>query len=323
MDNNDRRSFLKKTALVTGALSLGSALPQAIAKDPVPKNAEMTTRKLGRIGTKVSILGAGLGSVFTRNNNNPDKARAILEAALKSGVTYYDTAASYGPSEELCGPFVKAHRDEIFLVSKSGRRDYDGFMRELDRALTRLQTDTIDLYHIHNLRGKDKDLKNIENGAVKAARKAIDEGKIKHFGVTGHSGAKILVDAMKAWDPAAVLTIYPADRPDNGRYEDDILPLAKEKNIGVIGMKCVRFARNSDLKGSDLIRYGLSLDGVDCVIVGLDTEGHLKENVAMASNFKPLDVASRHKMTKEVQLALAGQTAPWDVPGYDDAVVHA
>lgn len=322
MASTDRRAFLKQTALVTGAFGLGSTVPGAMANNPVPANKNMTTRKLGRINIPVSILGAGLGSAFTRVNNNPEKATAILEASLKSGVTYYDTARSYGPSEKLIAPFVKAHRDEIFLVSKSARRDYDGFKRELETSLNNIQTDHIDLFHIHNLKPSDSDVVKIEQGAVKAAREAKEQGIIKHFGVTGHSGAAILVKAIRAWDPDAVLTVYPASRPDQGRYETEILPLAKERNMGVIAMKCVRHARDADLKGSDLIRYGLSLDGVHTAIVGLDTLGHLNENVAMASNFEPMDLASRENMSRHVQTALAGHPAPWERPGYNDQVIE-
>lgn len=325
MASTDRRNFLKTTALATGALGLGPAMPRAMANDQPATGTPgtMTTRTLGRIGKKVSILGAGLGSVFTRAHKDPDDVMAILEAALKAGVTYYDTARGYGPSEQRIGPFVKKHRDEIYLVSKSGRRTYDGFMRELEKSLTLLQTDHIDLYHLHNLRPRDKNVAEIEQGAVKAARKAREQGMIKHFGITGHSGAAILVKAIKAWNPDAILTIYPATRPDHGRYEDDILPLAAETNMGVIAMKCVRHARDADLKGSDLIRYSLSLEGVHTAIVGLDTLAHLNENVAMASTFQPLDATARKRMSDHVQLALAGHPAPWDRPGYEDAVAEA
>ncbi|MFO7725416.1 MAG: aldo/keto reductase [Oceanipulchritudo sp.] len=325
MNSTDRRKFLKSTAILTGTLGLGPGVANASRRDAetLKAKARMTTRELGRTGARVSILGAGLGSVFTRSNGDPDQAFALLEAALEAGVTYYDTARSYGPSERLAGPFVKKHRDDIFLVSKSGNRTYDGFMRDLEKSLNLLQTDHLDLYHIHSLTPRDNDVKAIEQGAVKAAREAREQGMIKHFGVTGHSGAAILVKAIKAWDPDAVLTIYPASRPDKGRYEDDILPLAREKKMGVIAMKCVRHARDADLKGSDLIRYSLSLDGVHTAIVGLDTVDHLKENVAMASDFKPMDAVAQAKTAQDVQLALAGHPAPWDRPGYEDAVANA
>lgn len=324
MSDLSRRRFIQSA--VAGA-ALGAAGSRADAADPSKPDADaqpgpIDQRQLGKLGRKVSILGAGLGSAFTRPHaRDHDAARALLENALAIGVTYYDTARAYGPSERIIGPFVKDNRKKLFLVSKSGRRDYDGFNREVETSLKNLQTDHIDLYHLHNFSPwRDKDLNAIENGAVRAARKLKDQGIIGGFGVTGHSGADILIDCIKKFDPDAVLTVFPATRPDNGEYEDKLLPLAREKNMGVIAMKTVRHARNADLKASDLPRYAMSLNGVHCTIVGLDSEAHLRDNAEMATNFIPLDAGARNQMTNRIRLALHDQPAPWDMPGYNDHV---
>jgi len=332
MSSNDRRDFLKSAAFATGAFgaamassSAGNARaaePANPANPAAPANKKMTTRQLGRIGAEVSILGAGLGSVFTRGNGDPEAAHERLENALKAGVTYYDTARVYGPSEKLAGPFVKKHRDEIFLVSKSTQRDYDGFMRDFERSLTLLQTDRIDLYHMHSISRRD-DIKAMDAGCAKACRELKEQGVIRAYGVTGHSGAASLEEAIKHLDPDALLTVLPASRPDRGRYEDVLLPLCQKRNMGVIAMKCVRHARDADLKGSDLIRYSLSLPGVHTAIVGLDTDAHLQENAAMASGFKPMDAQARRETSEFVQIALAGHPAPWERPSYNDRVAEA
>ncbi len=278
----------------------------------------MERRKFGKIGAEVSILGLGLGSAFTRPFvGDPEKGHALLEKALEAGINYWDTSHNYAGSEETIAPVVEKNRDRIYLVSKSAQRSYDGFRRELESSLRRLKTDRIDLYHLHNLSSKD-DLAPIETGACRAAREAKEQGIIGAFGVTGHSGARILMDAVERFHPDALLTIFPADRPDDGAYEDELLPLAVERNLGIVGMKTVRHARNSDLRGADLIRYALSLKGVSSVIVGLDSEAHLSENVAMASNFQLMESASQAAISAEVRRSLAGTIAPWNVPGYQD-----
>jgi len=320
MANQNRRAFFKKLA-VSGA---GISLAAGSSEGKAAKAAEKVDRRmLGRIGEPVSILGLGLGSAFTGPfGGDAEGTEAILERALENGVNYWDTAQAYGPSEKMIGPLVKKHRKDIFLVSKSARRDYDGFWRELEASLKDLQTDRIDLYHIHNLKpSRDGDLTRIEKGAVKAAREAKDQGIIKAFGITGHSGAAILMEAIRQWDPDALLTVFPADRPDNGRYEDLLLPLARERNMGVIGMKTVRWARNTDLTGSRLIRYALSLEGVASVIVGLDGHAHLDENCRMATRFKPLPKDEQAYLNDAVKKGLDPLgPAPWDRPGYDDVV---
>ncbi len=275
-------------------------------------------RKLGRIGVEVSILGLGLGSAFTRPFvGEAERGHALLKQALDAGINYWDTSHNYAGSEITIAPVVERHRDRIFLVSKSAERSYEGFRRELESSLHRLKTDRIDLYHLHNLKPTD-DLAAIETGACRAARRAKEEGLIGAYGVTGHSGARVLMEAIERFDPDALLTIFPADRPDGGSYEDELLPLAIERNLGIVGMKTVRHARNSDLRGTDLIRYALSLTGVSSVIVGLDTEAHLSENVAMASNFQPMESVSQAAMSNEVRSSLTGTIAPWNVPGYED-----
>jgi aryl-alcohol dehydrogenase-like predicted oxidoreductase len=109
-------------------------------------------------------------------------------------------------------------------------RDYDGFKSDLDRSLQVLRTDHLELYQLHDLRPHELgNLRTIESGAVRAAREAKDQKVIRAFGVTGHSAAGILTECMKRFDPDCVLTIFPSTRPDKGRYEDELLPLARER----------------------------------------------------------------------------------------------
>jgi aryl-alcohol dehydrogenase-like predicted oxidoreductase len=318
--SSSRRKFFKKLALSGAAVT---AVGTAQGNKLEPTAMAVPHRRLGRTGAQVSLLGLGLGSVFTRAfEGKPEETEKILLRALDLGVNYWDTARAYGPSEVMLGPVVEKARKRIFLVSKSAERSYDGFKRELEISLRDLKTDHIDLYHIHNLKpSKDTDLDFIENGAVRAAREAREQGIIKNFGITGHSGVEILMEGIRRWDPDALLTVLPVDRPDNGAYEDQLLPLARERDMGIIAMKTVRWARNSDLPGTQLIRYSMSLKGVACAIVGLDSLAHLEENSAMAHNFEPMDADMMGQMSEFVREELATlDPAPWNRPGYDDCV---
>ncbi len=317
-DSKSRRDFLRSGLL--GATAAGAVVTGIGRGEAAPARPQVERRVLGRTGASVSILGLGLGSAFTNSHRGePEATAAILEEALGHGINYWDTARVYGPSEEMIGPAVEKHRDRIFLVSKSGDRTYDGFKRDLETSLRNLRTDHIDLYHLHSLEpGKDADLGAIERGALRAAREAREQGVIRHLGITGHSGAAIHIAAIKAFDPDCLLTIFPCTRPDDGRYEDELLPLAVERGMGVIAMKMVRRAREADLRGTDLIRYALSLPGVATGIVGLDTRDHLAANAAMASAFTPLSRAERLAMHAAAGPRLAHVPAPWDRPGYAD-----
>jgi aryl-alcohol dehydrogenase-like predicted oxidoreductase len=318
---SSRRDFIRRTlfgAAITGLVSAFGAPADSTSGDA--QSQRVDRRRLGRIGAEVSILGLGLGGAFMDGYEGKlDAGHALLESALAQGINYWDTARSYGPSEGMIAPVLVRNRNNVFLASKSDARDYDGFKRDLERSLQVLRTDHIDLYQLHDLRPREwADLGDIESGAVRAARKAKDQKVIRSFGVTGHSGAGILIECMKRFDPDVVLTIFPSTRPDKGRYEDELLPLARARKIGVIGMKTIRFAREAGLPAKELLRYALSLDGVNTVIVGLDSLRHLNENATVASNFGPMKEGRRDELSKSANAALAGVLAPWDRAGYLD-----
>jgi len=321
MKRNTRREFLRHGLFGAAALWAGLKSPGVVSAVPDAKRT-VDRRRLGRINTEVSILGLGLGTgMFWRPEPGSQTQEEFLHRGLDLGINYWDTCRSYPRSEVTIGPVVKQFRDRIFLVSKGNERDYDGFHREIDASLKALQTDHIDLYHLHDLRPTgDADLDEMEKGAVRAARKAKEEGIIRNFGVTGHSGSRILIDAMRRFDPDAVLTIFPCTRPDNGRYEDELLPLAVERNMGMIAMKTVKQAKQAKLQGPELLRYALSLRGVHCVITGMNSMQELEENSTMAMGFQPLTKERRAEIHEHARVALADTVAPWDQPGYRDGV---
>ena len=277
-------------------------------------------RKLGRTGANVSILGLGLGAAFMEQSLGT--AHALLESALAKGINYWDTARSYGPSEGMIAPVLERNRNRVFLASKSDARDYDGFRRDLERSLQVLRTNYIDLYQLHDLRQHElANLSAIESGAVRAAREAKDQKIIRAFGITGHASAGLMIECIKRFDPDTVLTIFLATRPDQGRYEDELLPLARSRNIGVIGMKAIRYGRQAKLPATQLLRYALSLDGVHTVIVGLDSFSRLDEDAGVASGFRSMKAAARLQMHRNAASALTDVVVPWDQPGYVDGRV--
>jgi aryl-alcohol dehydrogenase-like predicted oxidoreductase len=298
---SSRRDFIRRGfgAAVGGLLSTA----RAASNFANTESRVLDRRRLGRIDADVSILGLGLGGEFIRGYaGNVEAGHALLESALAQSINYWDTARNYGPSEGMIAPVLARHRDKIFLASKSDARDYEGFKRDLNRSLQVLRTDYIDLYLLHDLQPHELvNLGAIEAGAVRAAREAKDQKIIRSFGVTGHSGAGIMIECMKRFDPDAVLAIFPCTRPDNGRYEDELLPLARSRKIGVIAMKTIRYARQSNFPAKEFLRYALSLDGVRTAIVGLDSLEHLNENASVASNFRPMKQSRRDELYQKRQ----------------------
>jgi predicted aldo/keto reductase-like oxidoreductase len=247
-----------------------------------------------------------------------DAGHTLLESALARGINYWDTGRSYGPSEGMIAPVLGRNRSRVFLASKSDSRDYDGFKRDLDRSLQVLQTNYVDLYQLHDLGSHElTNLRAIEAGAVRAAREAKDQKIIHAFGITGHSHRGTLIECMKRFDPDTVLTTFLATESGKGTY-DELLALARSRQMGVIAMKTIRYGRQARLPATELLRYALSLNGVHAAIVGLDSLTHLNEDAAVATGFRAMKTAERFEFHRNVSTALAGVVAPWEERGYVD-----
>ena len=314
---SSRRDFIRRTLFGGAIASLISGAPSPSAK---AESRPVDRRQLGRTGADVSILGLGLGAAFMEQNLGT--AHALLESALAKGINYWDTARSYGPSEGMIAPVLERNRNRVFLASKSDARDYDGFKRDLEQSLRVLRTNYIDLYQVHDLRQHElANLSAIESGAVRAAREAKDQKIIRAFGITGHASAGLMIECIKRFDPDTVLTFFLATRPDNGRYENELLPLARSRKIGVIGMKAIRYGRQAKLPATELLRYTLSLDGVHTVVVGLDRLSHLDEDAGVATGFRSMKATDRFQLHKNAESALAEVVLPWEQPGYVDGRV--
>ena len=162
----------------------------------------MEKRRLGRTGHMSSIITLGCCALGRISQEEADK---IIELALSHGVNHFDVAPTYGDAELRLRPWMKDHRDEIFLACKTQKRTKKEASEELKRSLERLGVDYIDLYQFHGL----DDLKELEvafgpEGALQAMLEAREEGVIKYIGITSHRPPTI-IEALKRFDLDTVL----------------------------------------------------------------------------------------------------------------------
>ena len=116
-----------------------------------------------------------------------EKADGVLEVLLEFGVNHIDTAARYGDSELRIAPWMKTHREDFFLATKTGNRDGKGARESLERSLRRLEVQRIDLIQLHNLVEPEEQQEALgSGGALEALVAARDAGLVRHIGVTGH-----------------------------------------------------------------------------------------------------------------------------------------
>ena len=235
----ERRTFLA-TGLAAAALPAVSAPP---GKHPLPYNPRthqaMPMRNLGKTGYRVGILSLG-GQATLEIPGKEAESVAIINRAIDLGVNYIDSAAGYGngASEKHIGLVLKTRRQEVFVTSKTVDRTYDGSMRLIDRTLTNMQTDHLDLWQIHNLQTRQQ-LEQIfaPEGAMKALQRARDQGMATFLGVTGHYEPEVLIEALRRFPFDTILMAVNAADRHYLSFIEHLLPLAQEIGLGTIGMK--------------------------------------------------------------------------------------
>jgi predicted aldo/keto reductase-like oxidoreductase len=265
-------------------------------------------RTLGGTGAQVSILAFGGGSRFV--SYGPEKGPEVLSHALDLGITYIDTADSYGSngeSQTAVGKVLKARgRKGLWLASKVGPRTYDGFMKSLDASLKRLQVDHVDLLHVHALMGPD-DLAAVsaKGGAYEAAVKAKEQKMARFIGITCHAFPDVLKTALERHDfDCTQMALNAAMRAQvkgaESSFEATALPVALRKKMGVTAMKI--FAQDAlvgQAPPEKLIQYSMTLP-VAATVIGMPKVEHLERNVEVAKAFKPMPLDEMRRMSGEL-----------------------
>jgi uncharacterized protein len=304
-----RRKFLEKLGVGTAA-GVGYSLMSDLAEARETNANTLPTRILGRTGAKVSILAFGCGSRFLMYEEESE-ALAILNHAIDSGITYLDTAYAYGDgkSETRVGMVMAKRRKGVWLATKIPDRTRDEFMRRLEGSLKRLQTDYVDLLHIHGL-GHADDLAKIEapGGALKGLLEAREQKMARSIGITCHTSGEVLAQAIERNDLDCVQMALNASQ--NGRFEELALPVARAKNLGVIAMKVTGqefLLGNTTGKGDidSLLRYSLSLP-VSAAVVGMPRKEMVDHNIAEARRFTQLPESDMERLRRSLQPSRAG-----------------
>jgi hypothetical protein len=314
-----RREFVAVTALAAGPASA----------------AVLPTRHFGKTGLTPSLIAIGCGNRLYMGYKKPEDAEAAVRLALDSGITYLDTAQAYGGglSETIVGRAAKDRRQSLVLATKTPARTADDVMRRFEASLRNLQTDYVDVLHIHSLKFED-DLKQIEakGGALEALYKLRDQKAARFIGITSHVDPATLATALERHDfdctQMALNAGLQGRSPDGAgfwkktedlfgdalpprpfpgaSFQDLALPVAVRKKLGIVAMKVTGqdglIGEGPGLAGAhDLIRYALSLP-VSVVTIGMPKLSHIRENTDFARRFQPMS----KKAMREFSTRIAG-----------------
>jgi len=202
----------------------------------------METRKLGKSGLEVSALGLGCMGLSFGLGPAVDKKDgiALIRAAVERGVTFYDTAEVYGPftNEELVGEALLPFRDRVKIATKFGFKIYPStgkqagldsrpeHIREVAEAsLKRLKTDAIDLFYQHRV-DPNVPIEEVA-GAVK---ELIQQGKVKHFGLS-EAGVQTIRRAHKVQPVTALQSEYSLWWREP---QAEVIPTLEELGVGFV-----------------------------------------------------------------------------------------
>jgi aryl-alcohol dehydrogenase-like predicted oxidoreductase len=261
-------------------------------------------RIFGKTDQTVTCVGLG-GEGVLRTHGREQEARAVLQAAIEQGITYFDSARVYADSELYYGKLWGNHpeiRKTIFQASKSANRDRIHALADLEQTLDRLQTDYLDLWQIHDVRTA-QDIASIAGpgGALEAFVEARAAGKVRFIGVTGHHDPGILTQAVREWPVDAVmLPVNPVEQVLGG-FLTDTLPAARKKGMAVIAMKVLGAAHfilpQTRVTAAALTRYALSFD-IDVAIIGCATPAEVKSLADTGGMSTPLPGEEKRYLLK-------------------------
>ncbi|MCJ7751442.1 MAG: aldo/keto reductase [Armatimonadetes bacterium] len=235
---------------------------------------QLPTRRLGKTDIEVTIVGFGGIPIQLETDEN---AIAAVRRAYDLGVNFFDTARGYTTSEERIGKALEGR--PYIVATKTGNREPDGAYQDVLRSLQNLRRDHIDLYQLHGV-NDDEDLQKAlaPGGALEALRRARDEGKIAHIGITGHR-RETLVNAVNQCDDFATVQV-----PFN-LVETEILntlvPLCQERDVGTIAMKPVG---GGNFTNAPLAVKWCLTQPITTAIPGMANVREVEEDVAVAGD---------------------------------------
>ena len=307
-----RREIIKLSVLASAALSIPSGVLHAASKK------ELITRIIPKTGESLPIVGLGTSASFRRIAASDDVSQLhqVIKTLLDNGGTVFDTAPSYGESEQVAGKIVQQLNaaEKVFWATKVNVVPRGGSMAEADKARAQIERSfnhigkkQIDLIQVHNL----KDIPT-QMGILKELK---EEGRVRYIGTTStsHSRFEDLASIMRN-EPIDFIGVNYA--VDDRRAAEEILPIAAERGIAVMvylpfgrsrlwkrvaGLKVPEWAGEVGVEswGQFFIKYVAAHPAVTVVTPATSKAKHMLDNIGAAVGELP-DKALRKRMAEFV-----------------------
>jgi aryl-alcohol dehydrogenase-like predicted oxidoreductase len=282
----------------------------------------MQYHQLGTTSLHISRLAFGCMSLKKDNRD----AATILQKAVELGINFFDTADLYeqGANEMLVGAALKEKRNKIFLATKvgnQGRSDggwdwnprYDYITREVEESLRRLQTEYIDLYQLHGGTMEDP-----VDETIRAFEDLVHQGKIRYYGISS-----IRPNVIRTWvERSNLSTVMLQYSLLDRRPEESVLPLLKEKKIGVLVRGALAQGLLVDKPARPYLDHAASF--VEDVSGILEKEGTDRRKEQLAMNFvwhhpAVTSIIAGIRTLQQLEAAIAAEKSP----GLNEAIYRA
>ncbi|MDR1944074.1 MAG: aldo/keto reductase [Synergistaceae bacterium] len=219
-----------------------------------------------------------------------DEATRILRAALDGGINFYDTARAYSDSESKIGAAFGGLRDRVIIATKTQAQNGKSLVLELEKSLSELRTDYIDIYQFH-LAGKCHS-PGEPDGLYDAALKAKADGRIGHIGLTAHR-LDVAIEAAKSGLYETIQ--FPLSYLSSGK-DLEVVELCAANDVGFIAMK----ALSGGLVGDVAAAFAwMRQRGGALPIWGIQRMSELKEFLALEKSPPALDEAMIARIEKD------------------------
>ena len=281
------------------------------ADAPPVTTAPLPTRRLGKTGLEVPILGCGTapgGSGLADGD-----AIDLFHRAIDLGVTYLDTAPGYGRAHRQLREVLTERRDEVTLVTKAPVDTAREALDSLAQSLRDLGVDQVDIAYVHHLGARDAEQVLGSDGALAGLRQAKRAGMTRFIGFTSHSHPAQSARALAEHDLDVIMV--PVNYGDQHTYgfERQVLPVAHRHDVGIAAMKVyggatgmkyeaprpAALTANGPIDHEPAMRWALDQAGVAIAVIGMFSQAELEQNVRWAHRARPLTPDERRALDAE------------------------
>jgi aryl-alcohol dehydrogenase-like predicted oxidoreductase len=271
----NRRKFISHAAAGLGATCFGSSLVTDLLSAQTPHRVEaMDTVVLGNTGIRTSRLAMGTGTIGFAGSSNQTREGGLtrlLRIGYDRGLTFFDTADSYGSHPEVAEAISKLPRDKVVIMTKCDSRDPKQAKANLDRYRRELKTEYIDILLIHCV--TEGDWTERYRGVMDVFSDAKQKGIIRTHGVSCHSIEALRAAARSPWVEVDLVRLNPV-----GAHMDadpaTVISVIKEmrsQGKGIIGMKIL--GQGAMRKRQDeAIRFALGSGVLDAFTIGAEND---------------------------------------------------